>query len=72
MLKKDTWKPHIFSPVPTTFPWSLFILKNNYIYDHVKKEYLQTPKQNQNKHLLWKQKQKNTQYRWYWWYGKNN
>ena len=35
-LKKRTCNSHIFLSVFTTSSWSLFILKNNYIYNHIK------------------------------------
>ena len=40
-IKKRTYSSHIFLPVPTTSIWSLFILKNNYIYNCIKKVYSQ-------------------------------
>ena len=41
IYKKDTRKPQEYLPIPPNIPMTLFILKTNYSYNHVKELYLQ-------------------------------
>ena len=48
LINKIPKNPENFYPYPQTSPWPLFILKDNYIYNHVKKVYLQIWKYSRN------------------------